>query len=160
MQKLSLVVLLSSIATISLAGCGNDTTEPEEHATGGSSGSDSGGSGHSGGSNATGGSSGTDSTGGEAGATSGPPRAPVMDSVSPLAGALHVAWTNVTPDCDRIELLKSRDGGDFVIAYTLIGEAEAQHDEDVVPSSTYCYKARCVKGDETSPDSNEECGTP
>jgi hypothetical protein len=83
-----------------------------------------------------------------------------MDSVSPLSGALHVAWTNVTPDCDRIELLKSQDGGDFVVAYTLVGEAEAQHDEDVVASSTYCYKARCVKGDETSPDSNEECGTP
>jgi hypothetical protein len=160
MKKLILAFLLSSAATSSLASCDNDTDEPETENTAGSSGSHSGGSGHTGGSSATGGGSGTDATGGQAGGTGGPPQAPVMDSVSPLAGALHVAWTNVTLDCDRIELLKNQDGGDFMVAYTLVGEAEAQHDEDVVPSSTYCYKARCVRGDETSPDSNEECGTP
>lgn len=153
-----IIALFSTV--IALVGCADDTNDADTEATAGSGGSHSGGSGHTGGSVATGGSSGTDATGGQAGDTSGPPQAPVMDSVSPLAGALHVAWTNVTLDCDRIELWKNQDGGDFVLAYTLVGEAEAQHDEDVVPSSTYCYKARCVKGDETSPDSNEECGTP
>jgi hypothetical protein len=158
MKHNAIVVPLYSAVVVMLAGCADDTNDPDTQTMAG--GSHSGGSGQTGGSVATGGNSGTDATGGQAGDTGGPPQAPVMDSVSPLAGALHVAWTNVTLDCERIELWKNQDGGDFMLAYTLVGEAEAQHDEDVVPSSTYCYKARCAKGDETSPDSNEECGTP
>src|SRR5688572_20941759 len=106
MKTLELALLLTAGGAAPLA-CGNDGSEPETHDTGGSGGTHSGGSGPSGGSNATGGSSGTNATGGQAGGSSGPPQAPMMESVSPLAGALHVAWTNVTPDCDRIELLKN-----------------------------------------------------
>jgi hypothetical protein len=83
-----------------------------------------------------------------------------MESVAPLAGALHIEWTNVTLDCDSIELWKNKDDEGYMVAYTLVGEADEQHDEQVMPGSMYCYKARCVKGDETSPDSNERCSTP
>lgn len=90
----------------------------------------------------------------------GPPQAPVMKSVVPMEGALHVSWDNTTPDCESIELDRNHDGGAFETAYTLVGAADSQHDTSAVPPGQYCYKARCIKGTETSPDSAEKCGTP
>jgi hypothetical protein len=112
-----------------------------------------GGGDHGGAGGAMGGSGGT-------GGDSGPPLAPTMDSASPLEGVLHVAWTNNTPDCEKIELDRNLDGGAFALEYTLTGAATSQHDTEAVPPGTYCYKARCIKGADTSPDSNEVCGTP
>jgi hypothetical protein len=83
-----------------------------------------------------------------------------MKSVVPQQGALHVEWDNVTPDCDKIELDRNKDGGAFAVAYTLAGIATSQHDTSASAPGTYCYKARCIKGAETSPDSNEKCATP
>ena len=97
---------------------------------------------------------------GGGGGSSGPPQAPMMKSAVPLQGVLHVEWDNVTPDCDKIELDRNKDSGAFALAYTLTGAATSQHDSSATPPGTYCYKARCVKGAETSPDSNEVCGTP
>lgn len=81
-------------------------------------------------------------------------------SVAPLQGGLHVMWDNATPDCDKIELDRNKDGGAYATAYTLVGVATSQHDGSAVSPGTYCYKARCLKGAEKSPDSNEKCGTP
>ncbi len=97
---------------------------------------------------------------GGGGGASAEPQAPVMQSVEPLEGALHVMWMNVTLDCDAIELDRNKDGGAFTTAYTLAGQADSQHDSMATAPGTYCYKARCIKGDLTSPDSNEVCGTP
>jgi hypothetical protein len=83
-----------------------------------------------------------------------------MEMVMPMEGALHVSWENVTPDCDKIELDRNKDGGAYAKAYTLVGVATEQHDTEAVPPGTYCYKARCLKGAETSPDSSEKCATP
>jgi hypothetical protein len=80
--------------------------------------------------------------------------------VVPQQGALHVEWDNVTPDCDKIELDRNKDGGVYAVAYTLAGIATSQHDTSASAPGTYCYKARCIKGAETSPDSNEKCATP
>lgn len=99
-------------------------------------------------------------SGGSGGGASGPPQAPIIKSVAQMQGALHVMWDNVTPDCDKIELDRNKDGGAYAMAYTLVGVARSQHDYSAVPSGTYCYKARCLKGAETSPDSNEKCGMP
>lgn len=99
-------------------------------------------------------------TTGSTGSTMAGPQAPVMESVEPLTGGLHVMWMNVTADCDMIELLRNKDGGSYATAYTLAGAATSQHDEAAMAPGMYCYKARCKKGAQTSPDSNEKCGTP
>jgi hypothetical protein len=67
---------------------------------------------------------------------------------------------NVSKDCDKVELWRKQGDAEYELAYTLAGVAEAQHDSGVKPGSTYCYKARCNKGDITSADSNEKCATP
>lgn len=135
------------------AGCGGD----DGGGSGGSGGAGDGGQG--GGVQTTGGSGGA-GTGGGGGGSSGPPQAPMMQSAAPLQGGLHVTWMNMTPDCDTIELDRNMDGGAFALAYTLTGAAEAQHDGAATAPGTYCYKARCTKADQVSPDSNEVCGTP
>lgn len=86
--------------------------------------------------------------------------APMMQSVEPLSGGLHVMWMNMTKNCDKVELLRNKNGGAYAVAYTLAGSATSQHDAQVTSPGTYCYKARCVKGSETSPESNEKCGMP
>lgn len=115
-----------------------------------------GGMGGMGGSGTTGGGGGSGGTGG----ASAGPEAPIMKSVSPLGGALHVAWENVTMDCDKIELDRKKDDGAYATVYTLNGSATSQHDTGVSAPGTFCYKARCKKGADVSPDSNEKCGTP
>jgi hypothetical protein len=144
-----LTVILGLVATS--AGCMHEGTE--------------GAGGHGGNhdastSSSSSGDGGSGGTGGSGGGSSGPPQAPIMTSVAPLQGGLHVKWDNVTPDCDKIELDRNKDGGAFATAFTLVGAATSQHDASVAASGTYCYKARCIKSAETSPDSNEKCGTP
>ncbi len=144
-------LVLVSAMSLAWAGCGDD----------------GGGSGGSGGQSSTtttsgsgGGGAGGDGDGGAGGMSSGPPQAPMMKSAVPMEGALHVSWDNVTPDCDTIELDRNHDGGAYETAYTLTGQATSQHDTAAIPPGMYCYKARCTKGAEVSPDSNEVCGTP
>lgn len=115
---------------------------------------------HDASSSSSSGNGGSGGAGGSGGGSSGPPQAPIMKSVAPLQGALHIEWDNVTPDCDKIELDRNKDGGAFAKAYTLVGVAISQHDSSAVAPGTFCYKARCIKGAETSPDSNEKCGMP
>jgi len=147
MKSLSLVVLFGVTAAIPACGSGE---------TGGAGGQA--GSGEVSSSSSSSGAGGSGGSGG--GGSSGPPQAPIMKSVVPQQGALHVEWDNVTPDCDKIELDRNKDGGAFAVAYTLVGVATSQHDTSAAPPGTYCYKARCLKGAETSPDSNEKCATP
>jgi hypothetical protein len=123
---------------------------------------DDGGTGGTGGAGTSSSSSTSSSSGngGAGGSSSGPPQAPMMLGAVPMQGALHVTWENVTPDCETIELDRNHDGGAFATEYTLAGVATSQHDTEAVPPGSYCYKARCTKGAEVSPDSNEVCGTP
>lgn len=87
------------------------------------------------------------------------PQAPVIQSVTPMGG-LHVVWTNVSSNCDNIDLLRNKDGGEFAVVYMLTGVATSQHDSQASAPGTYCYKARCVIGIQTSPESAEKCGSP
>ena len=118
-----------------------------------------------GGTGGTGGSGGGTTTG-SAGATTGSgggmgaPLAPILTAVEKMEGALHVAWKNQTMNCDKIELERKHDDGAYAVAYTLTGAATSQHDTQALPPGMYCYKARCVLGMATSPESNELCGTP
>ena len=133
-----------------------------------SDGSGSAGAAHAGatnsaGSDNAGGSSGSPAAGGAehtGGTGGGALEPPMIESVEPLEGGLHVMWMNKTKDCDKIVLLRNKDGGAFTVAYTLNGAADSQHDGQATAPGTYCYKGRCVKGSDTSPDSEEKCGTP
>jgi hypothetical protein len=141
----------------------------DDHATGDSHGDGGAGGGHGsehggGGSTSSGpgeGGGGGSSDGGEGGgANLGEPQPPNLTSVEPMDGGLHITWENVTPDCDAIELDRNQDGGAFATAYTVTGAAVDHHDTDVTPPSEYCYRARCIKADTPSTDSNELCGAP
>jgi hypothetical protein len=152
MNRHLLSLVLVSAISLAWVGCGDDS--------GGSGSGGQGGAGAAGGGTGTGTAGGSTGGGGAGGSSSGPPEAPIMKSVAPMEGALHVVWENVTPDCDTIELDRNHDGGAFETAYTLTGAATSQHDTAAIPPGEYCYKARCTKGDLVSPDSNEKCGTP
>ncbi len=104
-------------------------------------------------------SSGAGGNGGAGGAPAAP-EAPFMKSAVKMAGALHVSWTNKTTNCDKIYLDRKHDDGAYMTEYTLTGAATSQHDGEAIPPGSYCYKARCERGGQTSPDSNETCGTP
>lgn len=152
------------LVSVGLGACGGD--DDDHTAAGGNAGHSpgTGGAVHSTG--GTGGSAAQSAAGapgaaGGGGTSNGPPEAPVMQSVEPLGGALHIEWTNQTIDCTAIELWRKQDAEAYALAYTLTGQAEAQHDsEATTPAVTYCYKARCIRGAEMSSDSNEECGSP
>lgn len=147
-------VAIGAALLLCFSGCdGGGGGSGGDGGVGGTGGHEMTGGGHQGGTGGAGGMGG-------AGGSSGAPLAPTMESANPLEGVLHVAWTNNTPDCEKIELDRNKDGGAFATEYTLTGAATSQHDTEAVPPGTYCYKARCIKGAETSPDSNEVCGTP
>lgn len=134
-----------------LAACGDSGSGTSS--TGGTGAGGSGG--HGGGATST-----SSSGAGGAGGAPAAPEAPLMKSAVKMAGALHVSWTNKTTNCDKIYLDRKHDDGAYMTEYTLTGAATSQHDGEAIPPGSYCYKARCEKGGQTSPDSNEICGTP
>jgi hypothetical protein len=170
-MKLKNLVCISVAAGTYALGCGDHGDDDTGHSTAGTAGSHSG-THSAGGSSGGGGEAGSplggttgeagaaQTTGGEGGTQSGLPQPPVMESVSPLDGALHVTWMNVSTDCDKIELWRKDGDAEYILAFTLTGAAEAQHDSGVEPGSPYCYKARCTKDDVTSAYSSEKCATP
>jgi len=100
-------------------------------------------------------------SGGAGGANTAVPEAPQMKSAMKMSGALHVSWTNVTTDCDKIHVSRNENAGTFDEVYVLAGAATSQHDTGATDSSlTYCYKASCERDGLSSADSNEVCGTP
>ena len=154
----ALPIVACSSSSDSGAGSGGATTGGAAHAGASSAGTAGGGAAGSG--VPAGGSGGDEAMAGSGGETDGAPEAPMIKSVEPLEGALHVMWMNMTKDCDKVVLLRSKDGGDYAIAYTLSGAADSQHDTMAIAPGEYCYKARCIKGDQTSPDSDPKCGKP
>lgn len=150
MQSTFLITLFG--ATTVLLACGDSSASSGTSNAGGAGGGTS----SSGGST----SSSTGGQGGQGGGASGPVEPPVIDSVEPLGGGLHVMWTNVTPDCDMIEFDRNKDGGAFATEFTVTGSADSYHDAAATAPGTYCYVARCMRGADVSADSAEMCGTP
>jgi hypothetical protein len=152
---------ISILLGILVIGCGGSETGGSEHSSGHeSSTTASSGTGGTGGAAASSSSTGAGGSGGAGGAASADPEPPIMQSVGPLSGGLHVTWQNVTMDCSAIELDRKQDNGAYALATTVTGAATSYHDSQVTASSTYCYKARCKKGTMLSADSNEKCGAP
>lgn len=153
------MIAMSGLAVLPIA-CGSSSDGGS-----GTAGASSGGAAHTGhdsaGSTSAGTGGGSSSvTAGAGGQSDVAPEAPMIESVEPLEGGLHVMWMNMTENCDKIVLLRSKNGGDFAVAYTLSGLADSQHDAQATAPGEYCYKAHCVKGTQTSPDSDAKCGSP
>src|SRR5262245_15583414 len=155
----SSILAISASLLFCFLGCGGGggtTGTAGTAGMGGTGGGDAttaaGGLGGTGGAGATGGSAGPGGAAGTGGSMEAP-LAPTMKGAEPLEGALHVSWTNNTPDCDKIELDRKKDAEMYALAYTLAGAATSQHDTQATAPGMYCYKSRCIKGMQTSPDS-------
>jgi hypothetical protein len=94
------------------------------------------------------------------------PKAPTIDGIMKMAGALHVMWTNPTPACDTIEGERQATMADgsimekYKVVFTVPGEADNKHDTTATDAMTYSYRLRCKKGGTYSAYSNEMTGKP
>lgn len=87
--------------------------------------------------------------------------APTLDEVEPMHGALHLYWTNETPDCDAVEGERKTASGSFESFFSVPGSVDNEADDDATDAGqTYTYRLRCVRGDETSAYSNEVSASP
>ena len=94
------------------------------------------------------------------------PKAPTIQSVAKMAGALHVMWTNVEAACDSVEGERQAQMPDgslmekYKVAFSVPGEADNKHDTSAVDAMKYTYRLRCKKGTAYSVYSNEMSGSP
>jgi hypothetical protein len=93
-------------------------------------------------------------------------KAPTIDKVMKMQGALHVEWTNVDTSCDSVEGEREANMPDgtlmekYKVVFTVPGEADNKHDTSATDNMKYTYKLRCKKGTTYSPYSNEMSGNP
>ena len=85
------------------------------------------------------------------------PQAPQLDTVGALHGALHVFWTNITTDCDAIEIeRKTEMAPTFVPLLSVAGDIEDVADDSATNyDMVYTYRLRCQRGGVFSPYSSE-----
>lgn len=93
------------------------------------------------------------------------PRAPTIKTIEPMAGGLHVFWTNNTQSCDAIEGERKSATEPYGRAFTVPdGSVDNKHDAPQNPSLVagrpYTYRLRCKKGSAYSPYSAEASATP
>ena len=105
---------------------------------------------------------GTGTTGGnDAGSSSSSLKAPAITQVVPMAGALHVTWTNNQTDCDTVEGESKMMGmGDYAAAFSVPGTVNNKMDTAATDNMTYMYRLRCKKGGAYSAYSNEMGANP
>ena len=150
MKKLSYAVLAIVAFTF---GCSSSTTTPSTGSSSGSQGS----SGTSGSSNAPP----SDTPPADTPPAATAPKAPQIDTVAKMMGALHVMWTNNDTTCDSIEgerQAQMTDGSvmeKYKVVFTVPGEADNKHDTSATEDMKYTYRLRCKKGDAFSDYSNE-----
>lgn len=136
-----------------LAACGDESSSSmgAMDASGGNGGSGAGETGGSGGEAA--------GAGGEGGNTA--LQAPVLDELEPVHGALHVYWTNVTPDCDLVHGERKTDAVAYAEVFSVPGNVNNKADQGASELGTsYTYRVRCEKGGVMSDYSNELSGVP
>ncbi len=88
-------------------------------------------------------------------------QAPTIVKVEPMAGGLHVTWTNGQKDCDAIEGERKSDADAYKLVFTVPdGSVDNKHDGPLTAGKVYTYRVRCKKGSDYSTYSNEQSGTP
>jgi hypothetical protein len=98
----------------------------------------------------------------DAGTAKGVLLAPVLVSLMPMHGGLHVMWENKQAGCDAIQgERKDAADLDFKLLFTIPdGTVDNKHDATVASGKTYTYRVRCKKGAEFSVYSNEIKASP
>jgi hypothetical protein len=86
--------------------------------------------------------------------------APNLTRLIPMAGGIHVVWTNTQPDCDAIEGERSSATEAYKVVFTTAGTVGNKHDPSLTASVKYTYRLRCKKGAGYSYYSNEMTGSP
>jgi hypothetical protein len=87
-------------------------------------------------------------------------KAPTIQEIMKMAGALHVSWTNAEPSCDAIELERKTATVAYKVVATLPGEADNKHDATATAATMYTYRVRCKKAAAYSEYSNEMSASP
>lgn len=108
------------------------------------------------------GSFGTDAGQGDAGTSSFDAgiALPVATSATVIThGSIRVQWTNPTPACDAMSLLRSKDGAAAVTASQPSPTAVETLDAPGHASGTYCYSLTCSRGGVLQGTSNQKCAT-
>lgn len=154
--------VIATVLVCLVAACSSEDTTPTP--TSSSSSGTAGSSTSSGGASSSGNST-SGSTTSSGGSTTASVKAPKIDMVEKMMGALHVMWTNNETSCDSIELERQATMGTMVhekykVIVSLPGEADNKHDTTATEDMTYSYRLRCKKGADYSPYSNEMSGNP
>lgn len=93
-------------------------------------------------------------------------KAPKIDGIMKMTGALHVSWTNNDTTADSVELERQSKKADgtidsaFKVVYTLPADVDNKHDMGATADLTYTYRVRCKKGTTYSAYSNEKSANP
>ena len=149
----SMRLVLPAIVLSWLIACGDESSSSmgAMGASGGHGGSGAGDTGGSGGEAA--------GAGGQGGNTA--PQAPVLDELEPVHGAVHVYWTNVTPDCDFVHGERKTDALAYAEVFSEPGTVDNKADQGATELGTsYTYRLRCEKVGVMSDYSNELSGSP
>jgi hypothetical protein len=85
--------------------------------------------------------------------------APVLKTVEPMAGVLHIAW-ETTSSCEQIHAQRKTSTTDFTTAFAVPGTEKNKMDAAANQNETYTYRLMCAKGDQMSGYSNEMSANP
>ncbi|MFZ5445126.1 MAG: hypothetical protein ACOZQL_34370 [Myxococcota bacterium] len=100
----------------------------------------------------------------DGGADAGVPDAgialPVVTSATVVThGSIRVQWTNPSPACDVLALMRSKDGAAAAVASQPASTATEVVDAPGHASGTYCYSLTCSRGGALQGTSNQKCAT-
>lgn len=82
------------------------------------------------------------------------PKAPTLDQLMKMSGALHVMWTN-NQACDYVLLERKDDTNDWKQVFSVKGTYDNKMDGSATANTNYTYRLRCRVGDAMSAYSNE-----
>lgn len=111
-------------------------------------------------------SSGDTGDAGDGGSTSSSLKAPTINAIMKMSGALHVTWTNNDATCEFVEGERQAQMADgsvmekYKVVFTVPGTVDNKHDTTATADMKYTYRLRCKKGTDYSGYSNEMSANP
>jgi hypothetical protein len=84
---------------------------------------------------------------------------PVLDTVMPMIGVLHVEWSASTT-CDTIEAERKDPTHAYAVAFSVSGTETSHMDSGASADMMYTYRLRCKMGETYSAYSNEKSANP
>ena len=93
-------------------------------------------------------------------------KAPTIDKVEKMTGALHVSWSASGSSCDTFEGERQAQMSDgsvmekYKVVFSVPGSADSEMDGSATDDMKYTYRLRCKKGSAYSAYSNELSGNP